>query len=66
MVQGAGALIEPIDSNRSFPVMSTFMIVLAALQTLRHMLNFKSIMSCYGFQYQTCGLAICITTFATN
>ena len=27
---GAGALREPIDSNRYFPVMSTFNIVLAA------------------------------------
>ena len=33
---GAGALREPIDSNRSFPVMLTFRIVLAALETLRH------------------------------
>ena len=38
---GAGALREPIDSNRSFPVMSTFNIVLAALETLRHMLDFN-------------------------
>ena len=38
---GAGALREPIDSNRSFPVMSTFSIVLAALETLRHMLDFR-------------------------
>ena len=29
---GAGALREPIDSNRSFPVMLTFIIVLAALE----------------------------------
>ena len=28
---GAGALREPIDSNRSIPVMSTLTIVLAAL-----------------------------------
>ena len=35
---GAGALREPIDSNRSFPAMSTFSVVLAALETLRHML----------------------------
>ena len=40
-LRGARALIEPIDSNRSFPVMSTFSIVLAALETLRHMLDFK-------------------------
>ena len=31
---GAGALREPIDSNRSFPVMWTFNILLAALKTL--------------------------------
>ena len=30
---GAGALREPIDSNRFFPVMSTLSIVLAALET---------------------------------
>ena len=34
----AGALREPIDSNRSYPVMSMFNIVFAALETLRHML----------------------------
>ena len=28
---GTGALREPIDSNRSFPVMSTFSIILVAL-----------------------------------
>ena len=39
---GAGALRVPNDSNRAFPVMSTFNIVLAALETLRHMLDFKS------------------------
>ena len=33
---GAGALREPIDSNWSFPVMSTFSIVLAALEFLAH------------------------------
>ena len=33
---GAGALRELIDSNRSFPVMSTFSTVLAALETLWH------------------------------
>ena len=47
--EGAGALREPIDSNRSFPVMSMFSIVLAALETLRHMLDFKSSVSCFGF-----------------
>ena len=63
---GAVALKEPIDSNRSFPVMSTFSIVLAALETLRHMLDFKSSVSCLGFGYQTCDWVISITTFATN
>ena len=42
----AGALREPIDSNRSFPVITTFNIVLAALETLRHMLEFRSSVSC--------------------
>ena len=46
---GAGALREPIDSNRSFPMMCTFNIVLAAFETLRHMLDFKSSASCFGF-----------------
>ena len=46
---GAGALREPIDSSRSFPVMSTFNIVLAASETLRHMLGFKSSVSCFRF-----------------
>ena len=46
---GAGALREPIDSDRSFPVMSTFSIVLAALETFRHMLDFRSGVSCLGF-----------------
>ena len=39
---GAGGLREPIDSNRLFPVMSTFRIVLAAFETLQHMLDFRS------------------------
>ena len=43
---GAGALRDPIDSNRSFPVMSTLKKVLAAFEILRHMLDFKSNMSC--------------------
>ena len=46
---GAGALREPIDSNRSFSVMSTFIIVLAAFETLRHMLDFRPSVSCFGF-----------------
>ena len=33
---GSGALRKPIDSNRSFPVMSTLAIVLAALEIFRH------------------------------
>ena len=45
----AGALREPIDSNRSFPVMSTFRIVLPAFETLRRMLDFRSSVSCLGF-----------------
>ena len=43
---GAGALRDPIDSNRSFPVMSTLKKVLAAFEIFRHMLDFKSNMSC--------------------
>ena len=39
---GAVALRKLIDSNRSFPVMSTFSITLAALETLPHVLDFKS------------------------
>ena len=46
---GAGALRGPIDLSRSFPVMSTFNTGLAALETLRHMLDFKSSVSCFGF-----------------
>ena len=45
---GAGALREPIDSNSSFPVIPTFRMFLAALEILRHMLDFKSSMSCLG------------------
>ena len=43
---GAGALRDPIDSNRSFPVMSTLKKVLAAFEIFRHMLDFKSNVSC--------------------
>ena len=46
---GAGALREPIDSTRFFPVMSTFSIVLAAFESWRHMLDFRSSVSCFGF-----------------
>ena len=46
----AAVLREPIDSNRSFPVMSTLsIIVLAALDIFRHMLDFRSSVSCFGF-----------------
>ena len=63
---GAEALREPIDSNRSFPVISTFRIIFAGLEALRHMLDFKSSVSRFGFGLQTCGWAIFMTTFATN
>ena len=42
-----GALSEPIDSNSSFPVTLTSM-VFATLETLQHMLDFRSSMSCFG------------------
>ena len=45
---GVGTLRGPIDSNRSFPVMSTLRIILAAFEIFRHMLDFKSSMSCLG------------------
>ena len=45
---GAGALRGPIDSNRSFPVMSNVRIFLAACETLRHILDFRSSVSCFG------------------
>ena len=40
MQRDKGPLRGPIDSNRSFPVMSTFDIVLATLETLSHMLYY--------------------------
>ena len=46
-LEGAGALKDPIDSNRSFPVMSTLKF-LAAFEIFRHMLDFKSNMSCFA------------------
>ena len=46
---GAGVLREPIDSNSSFPVILTPRTVLAMLETLRNMLDFRSSMSCFGF-----------------
>ena len=42
----AGALRDPMDSNRSFPVMSTLKKFLAAFEIFRHMLDFKSSMPC--------------------
>ena len=36
---GARTLREPMDSNKSFPVMSTLRIVFAAFEILRHMLD---------------------------
>ena len=38
-----GALREPMNSNRSFPVMSTRSIVLAALKRFRHMPDFRPV-----------------------
>ena len=46
---GAGVLREPIDSNSSFPVILMPSVVLATLETFRHMLDFRSSMSCLGF-----------------
>ena len=50
---GSGALRGPIDSNRFFPEMSIFRIVLAAFETLPHMPDFRSSVSscareCFG------------------
>ena len=38
-----------MDSNKSFPMMSTLRILLAAFEILRHMLGFRSSVSCLGF-----------------
>ena len=38
----------PIDSNRSFPVMSNLRIFLAACETFRHILDFRSSVSFLG------------------
>ena len=46
---GAGAVREPTNSNRSFPVISTLSIVLAALEFFWHMLAFRSSVSSFGF-----------------
>ena len=45
---GGGVLREPMDSNSSFPVMSLLSIDFAALEIFRHMLDFKSSVSCLG------------------
>ena len=47
---GIGALRGPIDSNRSFPVMSNLRIFLVACETLRHILDFRSSVSCFGIR----------------
>ena len=44
----AGALREPIGSNRSFPVILTPKMVFATLEIFLHMLDFESSMSCLG------------------
>ena len=46
---GAGALGGPIDSNRSFTVTSNLRMFLAAWETFRHILDFRSSVSCFGF-----------------
>ena len=51
----AGVLSKPMDSNRSFPVMSTLSIVLATLEIFPHMLDFRSSVPCFEFRWQTCG-----------
>ena len=47
-IGAAGALREPMDSNSSFPVILTPSIVLATVETLLHMLDFRLSMSCLG------------------
>ena len=49
---GAKKLRGPIDSNRSFPVMSNLRVFLAACKTLRHILDFRSSVSCFGLRYK--------------
>ena len=39
---GGGVLIELTDSNKSFPVISTPNMFLAAVETFRHILDFRS------------------------
>ena len=48
--RGTGAPREPMDSNRSFLVMSTLRIVLEAFEIFRHMADFRSSMSCFGLE----------------
>ena len=45
---GAGVLREPMDSNRSFPMMSTLRIILAGFEILWYILDFRSSMPCFG------------------
>ena len=47
--RGAGALKGPIDSNRSFALTSNLRMFLAAWETFRHLLDFRSSVSCFGF-----------------
>ena len=47
---GAGVLSKPIDSNSSFPVTLTPSMVFATLEPLRHMLDFRLSMSCFGLR----------------
>ena len=46
---GAGALREPMDSNSSFPVRLTPSIVLAIVETLWYIIDFRLSMSSLGF-----------------
>ena len=46
---GAGALREPMDSNSSFPVILTPSIVLATVETLWYIIDFRLSMSSSGF-----------------
>ena len=46
--RGAGAQREPIDSNRSFPVILTLKMVFVTLEIFLHMLDFESSMFCLG------------------
>ena len=46
---GAGAMRGPTDSNRSFAVTSNLRIFLAVRETFRHILDFRSSVSCIRF-----------------